>query len=85
MKDLVIVKFNVIMDGKNPPYNTIFDLVKSIAKGQKEVGVEVDEVDSPGGPANERYLHFCNEEKPPMPQPPKQTAPSKILKKLQGK
>lgn len=85
MKDsMVIVKFCVIMDGKNPPYTTVFDLVKSIANGQKEKGVEVTEIESPGGPANERYLHFCVEE-PPLPQPPKQTAPAKILKKLQGK
>lgn len=84
MKDLRIVKFNVVMEGKDPPYNTIFDLVKSIAKGQKDLGVEVEEIESPGGPANERYLHFCKEETP-LPEPPKQTAPAKILKKLQGK
>lgn len=84
MKNMVIVKFNVVMEGKDPPYTTIFDLVKSIAKGQKGLGVDVEEIESPGGPANERYLHFCKEEQP-LPQPPKQTSPSKILKKLQGK
>ena len=81
---MVIVKFNVVMEGKDPPYNTIFDLVKSISKGQKEMGVEVEEIESPGGPANERYLHFCKQEKPQLPQPPKPTSPSKVLKKLQN-
>jgi hypothetical protein len=80
---LYCINVELLMDSKNPPWAHMYEFEKSLADFLAAHGVQAEKVEYPNGGQGELSFFLSPIEDIPLPQPPKQTSPAKILKKLQ--